>query len=229
MSWLTNFVLPKSGPSARSAPKFVAQVPGCEQLAVHRELRPILKGAAIAATISGIAPAERFRILSTAARSILAPTPRVAVDPLRFRDASATPTAQRRAHAVGGAGSDAIAVAHRPHRRHPGGHRGVRFRVHGGSMGVASARRLSRRRGSPSTARPALILVPVVGRRAHAGGHPVADAEPRTSSRRHGKKPVCLHRPADDPTTGGRVGLAGDGGDNTLAEPGRGDRFAVPA
>jgi len=118
-----------------------------------------------------LAPAERFRILFDGGAFDLAPTPRVGGRSAALSaTASGTPTVKE-AQAVGGAGSDAIAVAHGRIGDIPAVIAAFDFAFMGGSMGVAvgeafvAAARLGRRpRGGADPGA-------VVGRRAHAGGH----------------------------------------------------------
>src|SRR5436305_4245942 len=113
MNWLTNFVLPKIRALTRKdVPENLwRKCPGCDQMLFHRELAANLEVCRNCGHHFRIDSEIRFKILFDAGDFERLPTPKVLIDPLRFRDRKRYTERLREAHAALAAASEAIAVA----------------------------------------------------------------------------------------------------------------------
>src|SRR5947207_8201973 len=139
MNWLTNYVLPKiRALTRRDVPDNLwRKCPGCEQMLFHRELAAHLEVCRHCGHHFRIGSGARFKMLFDGGLFERVELPRVAIDPLRFRDRKRYAERLREGQLVLGTGSDAIAVA----EGRIGGIAAViaafDFEFMGGSMGVA--------------------------------------------------------------------------------------------
>ena len=224
MNWLTNYVLPKIRALTRKdVPENLwRKCPGCEQMLFHRELAANLEVCRNCGHHFRIDSATRFKVLFDDASFERIPLPRVATDPLRFRDRKRYTERLREAHAALGTGSEAVAVA----VGRIGGIAAVvaafDFAFMGGSMGIAvgeafvAAARLAVER------RAALIVVPSSGGARMQEGILSLMQMPRTIIAADLVKEAGLPYLVllTDPTTGGVSASLAMVGDVTLAEPG---------
>jgi len=224
MNWLTNYVLPKIRALTRKdVPENLwRKCPGCEQMLFHRELAANLEVCRNCGHHFRIDSATRFKVLFDDASFERMPLPRVATDPLRFRDRKRYTERLREAHAALGTGSEAVAVA----VGRIGGIAAVvaafDFAFMGGSMGIAvgeafvAAARLAVER------RAALIVVPSSGGARMQEGILSLMQMPRTIIAADLVKEAGLPYLVllTDPTTGGVSASLAMVGDVTLAEPG---------
>ncbi len=157
------------------------------------------------------------------------PLPDVPVDPLRFRDErryadrlkdARTKTGLQDAVKVGVGTLEGLPVTI-----------GVQdFDFMGGSLGMAAGEAVIKGLETAVAARDAVHHVRSLGRRAHAGRHPVADADAahhgRVQMLREAKKPYIVV--LTNPTTGGVTASYAMLGDVHIAEPGALIGFAGP-
>ena len=157
--------------------------------------------------------------------------PEVPLDPLKFRDERRYTDRLKDARAkTGTERRDQARLRHA--RRHAGGRSAVQdFDFMGGSLGMAAGEAVVNGLRDRGRARHALHHVRGVRRRAHAGGHPVADAD----AAHHGRGRSCCARPSCPisscspiPTTGGVTASYAMLGDVHIAEPGALIGFAGP-
>src|SRR5438132_10147770 len=139
MNWLTNYVLPKIRALTRKEvpDNLWKKCPGCEQMLFHRELAADLEVCRHCGHHFRIGSQARFRMLFDNAVFQKLELPKVAADPLRFRDRKRYTERLREGQAALGAGSEALALA----AGRIGGIAAVvaafDFDFMGGSMGVA--------------------------------------------------------------------------------------------
>src|SRR4051812_1532109 len=231
MNWLTNYVLPKIRVFRRKEvpDNLWRQCPACEQMLFHRELTENLEVCRNCGHHFRIGSQARFRLLFDGGEFAPVETPKVAPDPLRFRDRRRyaerlrdAQTAQNQTALGPGIGNDALAVA----EGRIGGVRAVvaafDFAFMGGSMGVAvgeafvaAARRAVEREA-------ALIAVPASGGARMQEGILSLMQMPRTILAADMVKEAGLPyiTVLTDPTTGGVSASFAMLGDIILAEPG---------
>src|SRR5438874_7987697 len=139
MSWLTNYVLPKIRALTRKdvPDNLWKKCPGCEQMLFHRELAADLEVCRHCGHHFRIGSQARFKMLFDDGVFEKLELPKVAADPLRFRDRKRYTERLREGQAALGGGSDAVALA----EGRIGGIAAVvaafDFDFMGGSMGVA--------------------------------------------------------------------------------------------
>jgi acetyl-CoA carboxylase carboxyl transferase subunit beta len=224
MNWLTNYVLPKIRALTRKdvPDNLWKKCPGCEQMLFHRELADHLEVCRHCGHHFRIGSQARFRMLFDDGVFEKIELPRVAVDPLRFRDRKRYTERLREGQAALGAGSDAVALA----EGRIGGVAAVvaafDFDFMGGSMGVAVGEGLlaAARRAVGRAA--ALIVVPASGGARMQEGILSLMQMPRTILAADMVKEAGLPYIVllTDPTTGGVSASFAMLGDITLAEPG---------
>jgi len=225
MSWLTNFVLPKIRAVVRrkEMPDNVwRKCPGCEQMLFHRELAANLDVCRNCGHHFRIGSAARFAQLFDDGGSERIELPKVAVDPLRFRDRKRYADRLKEAQTAHGATSDAVALA----KGRIGGHAAVvaafDFAFMGGSMGVAVGEGLVTAARAAVASEAALIVVPSSGGARMQEGILSLMQLPRTILaaglvKEAGLPYIVL---LTDPTTGGVSASLAMVGDITIAEPG---------
>src|SRR5258708_36582414 len=139
MNWLTNYVLPKIRAFTRKdvPDNLWKRCPGCEQMLFHRELAAHLEVCHHCGHHFRIGSQARFTMLFDDGAFEKLELPKVAVDPLRFRDRKRYTERLREGQPALGAGSDAVSLA----EGRIGGNAAVvaafDFRFIGGSMGPA--------------------------------------------------------------------------------------------
>jgi acetyl-CoA carboxylase carboxyl transferase subunit beta len=224
MNWLTNYVLPKIRVFRRKEvpDNLWRKCPSCEQMLFHRELAENLEVCRSCGHHFRIGSQARFKLLFDAGAFDPVETPKVAPDPLRFRDRKRYTERLRESQAAPGAGRDALAVA----EGRIGGVAAIvaafDFAFMGGSMGlavgeafVAAARRAVEREA-------ALIVVPASGGARMQEGILSLMQMPRTILAADMVKEAGLPYIVvlTDPTTGGVSASFAMLGDIILAEPG---------
>jgi acetyl-CoA carboxylase carboxyl transferase subunit beta len=224
VNWLTNYVLPKIRAFTRKEvpDNLWTKCPRCEQMLFHRELSAQLDVCRHCGHHFRIGSEARFAMLFDGGVSDKIALPKVAGDPLRFRDRKRYTERLREGQAALGSGSEALALA----EGRIGGNDAViaafDFAFMGGSMGmavgeglVAAARRAVEREA-------ALIVVPASGGARMQEGILSLMQMPRTVIAADMVKEAGLPYIVllTDPTTGGVSASFAMLGDITLAEPG---------
>jgi acetyl-CoA carboxylase carboxyl transferase subunit beta len=226
MNWLTNYVLPKIRVFRRKEvpDNLWRQCPSCEQMLFHRELAENLEVCRNCGHHFRIGSQARFKLLFDGGEFAPVETPKVAPDPLRFRDRKRYAERLRDAQAAlgPGGGNDALAVAEGRIGGVPAVVAAFDFAFMGGSMGmavgeafVAAARRAVAREA-------ALIAVPASGGARMQEGILSLMQMPRTILAADMVKEAGLPYIVvlTDPTTGGVSASFAMLGDIILAESG---------
>jgi len=224
MNWLTNYVLPKIRAFTRKdvPDNLWKKCPSCEQMLFHRELAADLEVCRHCGHHFRIGSQARFAMLFDDGVFEKLELPRVAVDPLRFRDRKRYTERLREGQAALGAGSDAVALA----EGRIGGTLTVvaafDFDFMGGSMGVAVGEGLIAAARRAVGHDRALIVVPASGGARMQEGILSLMQMPRTILaadlvKEAGFPYIVI---LTDPTTGGVSASFAMLGDITLAEPG---------
>ncbi len=224
MNWLTNYVLPKIRAFTRKdvPDNLWKRCPGCEQMLFHRELAAHLEVCHHCGHHFRIGSQARFTMLFDDGVFEKLELPKVAVDPLRFRDRKRYTERLREGQAALGAGSDAVALA----EGRIGGVAAVvaafDFDFMGGSMGVAVGEGLIAAARRAVGHEAALIVVPASGGARMQEGILSLMQMPRTILAADMVKEAGLPYIVllTDPTTGGVSASFAMLGDITLAEPG---------
>ena len=224
MNWLTNYVLPKIRALTRKdvPDNLWKKCPGCEQMLFHRELTANLEVCRHCGHHFRIGSPARFKLLFDDGVFAKLELPKVAADPLRFRDHKRYAERLREGQAALGAGSDAVALA----EGRIGGIAVVvaafDFDFMGGSMGVAVGEGLIAAARRAVEHEAALIVVPASGGARMQEGVLSLMQMPRTILAADLVKEAGLPYIVllTDPTTGGVSASFAMLGDITLAEPG---------
>jgi acetyl-CoA carboxylase carboxyl transferase subunit beta len=224
MNWLTNYVLPKIRAFTRKdvPDNLWKRCPGCEQMLFHRELAAHLEVCRHCGYHFRIGSQARFAMLFDDGVSEKIELPKVAADPLRFRDKKRYSERLREAQAALGAGSDAVALG----EGRIGGIAAVvaafDFGFMGGSMGVAVGEGLLAAARRAVEHQAALIVVPASGGARMQEGILSLMQMPRTILAAEMVKEAGLPYIVllTDPTTGGVSASFAMLGDILLAEPG---------
>src|SRR4029077_12060255 len=224
MNWLTNYVLPKiRALTRRDVPDNLwKKCPGCEQMLFHRELAEHLEVSRHCRHNFRIGSETRFKMLFDDGAFAKLELPKVAADPLRFRDRKRYTERLREGQPALGAGSDAVALA----EGRIGGNAAVAaafdFDFMGGSMGVAVGEGLLAAARRAVLHEAALIVVPASGGARMQEGILSLMQMPRTILAADMVKEAGLPYIVllTDPTTGGVSASFAMVGDITLAEPG---------
>src|SRR5713226_7391303 len=224
MNWLTNYVLPKIRALTRKdvPDNLWKRCPGCEQMLFHRELAAHFEVCHHCGHHFRIGSQARFTMLFDDGVFEKLELPKVAVDPLRFRDRKRYTERLREGQAALGAGSDAVALA----EGRIGGVAAVvaafDFDFMGGSMGVAVGEGLIAAARRAVGHEAALIVVSASGGARMQEGILSLMQMPRTILAADMVKEAGLPYVAllTDPTTGGVSASFAMLGDITLAEPG---------
>src|SRR5258708_37166413 len=165
MNWLTNYVLPKIRAFTRKdvPDNLWKKCPGCEQMLFHRELAAHFEVCHHCGHHFRIGSQARVAMLFDDGVSEKLELPKVAADPLRFRDRKRYTERLRDGQAALGAGSDAVALA----AGRIGGIMAVvaafDFDFMGSSMGVAVGEGLLAAARHAVLHEAALIVVPASG------------------------------------------------------------------
>jgi acetyl-CoA carboxylase carboxyl transferase subunit beta len=224
MNWLTNYVLPKIRAFTRKdvPDNLWKKCPGCEQMLFHRELAAHLEVCHHCGHHFRIGSQARLTMLFDDGVFEKLELPKVAADPLRFRDRKRYTERLREGQAAFGAGSDAVALA----AGRIGGIAAVvaafDFDFMGGSMGVAVGEGLLAAARRAVEHEAALIVVPASGGARMQEGILSLMQMPRTILAADMVKEAGLPYIVllTDPTTGGVSASFAMLGDITLAEPG---------
>ena len=224
MSWLTNYVLPKIRALTRKdVPENLwRKCPSCEQMLFHRELTQNLEVCHHCGHHFRIGSEARFKLLFDDGAFEKVETPKVAPDPLRFRDSKRYTDRLREGQAALGAGSDAVAIAQGRIGGQPAVVLAFDFRFMGGSMGVAVGEAMLAAARRAVERHAALIAVPASGGARMQEGILSLMQMPRTILAADMVKEAGLPYIVilTDPTTGGVAASFASVGDITLAEPG---------
>ncbi len=224
MNWLTNYVLPKIRAFTRKdvPDNLWKKCPGCEQMLFHRELAANFEVCHHCGHHFRIGSLPRFKMLFDDGVFEKLNLPKVAADPLRFRDRKRYSERLREGQAALGAGSDAVALT----EGQIGGIAAVvaafDFDFMGGSMGVAVGEGLVAASRRAIEHEAALIVVPATGGARMQEGILSLMQMPRTILAADMVKEAGLPYIVllTDPTTGGVSASFAMLGDITLAEPG---------
>src|SRR6266404_1567854 len=224
MNWLTNYVLPKIRAFTRKdvPDNLWKKCPGCEQMLFHRELAAHFEVCHHCGHHFRIGSQARFRMLFDDGVFEKLELPKVASDPLRFRDRKRYTERLREGQAALGAGRDAVAIA----LGWIGGNAAIvlafDFAFMGGSMGVAAGEAMVAAAHRAVEREAALIVVPASGGARMQEGILSLMQMPRTIIAADMVKEAGLPYIVllTDPTTGGVSASFAMLGDITLAEPG---------
>ena len=224
MSWLTNYVLPKIRALTRKdvPDNLWRKCPSCEQMLFHRELAQHLEVCHHCGHHFRIGSAARFKLLFDNGVFEKIEAPKVAPDPLRFRDSKRYTERLREGQAVLGAGSDAVAIAQGMIGGQPAVVLAFDFAFMGGSMGMAAGEAMVAAARRAVERHAALIAVPASGGARMQEGILSLMQMPRTILAADMVKEAGLPYIVilTDPTTGGVAASFASIGDITLAEPG---------
>ena len=198
--------------------------PSCEQMIFHRELEAASRRLPAIAAITCASAVRRGSSSCSTTASYRADRAAQGARPTRcsFRDSKRYTDRLQEAQAKTGA-QDAVVVAQGRIGGVPAVVAAFDFAFMGGSMGVAVGEALLAAAAPRRAAGGAADRRPGLGRRAHAGGHPLADADAA-----HASSPSTMVKEAGlpyivvltDPTTGGVTASFAMLGDITIAEPG---------
>jgi acetyl-CoA carboxylase carboxyl transferase subunit beta len=224
MNWLSNYVLPKIRAFTRKdvPDNLWRKCPGCEQMLFHRELAANLEVCRHCGHHFRIGSEARFKMLFDDGAFEKLEPPRVAADPLRFRDRKRYTERLREGQTALGTGSDALAAA----EGRIGGIAAVvaafDFGFMGGSMGMAVGEALVTAARRAVEREAALIVVPASGGARMQEGVLSLMQMPRTILAADMVKEAGVPYIVvlTDPTTGGVSASFAMVGDITLAEPG---------
>jgi len=224
MSWLTNYVLPKIRALTRKdvPDNLWRKCPSCEQMLFHRDLAQSLEVCHHCGHHFRIGSEARFKILFDDAVFEKIEVPKVAPDPLRFRDRKRYTERLREGQTALGAGSDAVAIAQGRIGGQPAVVLAFDFAFMGGSMGVAAGEAMLTAARRAVERQAALIAVPASGGARMQEGILSLMQMPRTILAAEMVKEAGLPYIVilTDPTTGGVAASFASIGDITLAEPG---------
>jgi acetyl-CoA carboxylase carboxyl transferase subunit beta len=224
MNWLTNYVLPKIRAFTRKdvPDNLWKKCPGCEQMLFHRELTADFEVCRHCGHHFRIGSQARFAMLFDDGVFEKLELPKVAADPLRFRDRKRYTQRLREGQTALGAGSDAVALAEGRIGGNPVVVAAFDFDFMGGSMGVAVGEGLIAAGSRAVLHQAALIVVPASGGARMQEGILSLMQMPRTVLAADMVKEAGLPYVVllTDPTTGGVSASFAMLGDITLAEPG---------
>jgi acetyl-CoA carboxylase carboxyl transferase subunit beta len=222
-NWLTNYVLPKIRAFTRKdvPDNLWKKCPSCEQMLFHRELAANFEVCRNCGHHFRIGTETRFKILFDGGVFEPVELPRVAPDPLRFRDRKRYTERLRDSQAALGTAGDAVAVA----EGRIGGLAAVvaafDFAFMGGSMGTGAGEALLAASRRAVEREAALIVVPASGGARMQEGILSLMQMPRTVIAADMVKEAGLPYVVllTDPTTGGVSASFAMLGDIILAEP----------
>ena len=223
MNWLTNYVLPKIQVFRRKdvPDNLWRKCPSCEQMLFHRELAENLEVCRACGHHFRLGSQARFKLLFDGGAFDPVELPKVAPDPLRFRDRKRYTDRLRENQAALGAGSDALAAAEGRIGGIPAVVAAFEFAFMGGSMGLAVGEGLLTAARRAVEREAALIAVPASGGARMQEGILSLMQMPRTILAADMVKEAGLPYIVllTDPTTGGVSASFAMLGDIILAEP----------
>ena len=224
MNWLTSSVLPKikAWVGAREVPDNLwHKCPACGQMLFHRDLEENLQVCTACDHHLRLPAVERLKMLFDGGEYQTIELPKVAVDPLKFRDRKRYTDRLREAQVKTGR-NDAIIVAHGTIETAPSVCAVFDFSFMGGSMGTAVGEGLVRAAKLAETQDAALIVFPATGGARMQEGILSLMQMPRTVAAvdRLKDKGLPFIVVMTDPTTGGVTASFAMLGDLHLAEPG---------
>ncbi len=176
MNWISNYVRPKIGSlfSRREVPENLwVKCEACGTMLFHRELAEALNVCTNCGEHMAITPRERFRTLFDGGVFVDVPVPEPIVDPLGFRDQKRYPDRLREARRKTNE-PEAMLVADGEIGRLRTVCVGQDFAFMGGSMGMQVGNAIIAAAERAVSAERAAGGLLGSGRRAHAGGDPVA-------------------------------------------------------
>jgi acetyl-CoA carboxylase carboxyl transferase subunit beta len=224
MNWITNYVRPKIRALVRrteSPGNLWDKCPSCGKMIFHRDLEANARVCTHCGHHLRLPAKRRLELLFDEGAFTRIELPKTAQDPLRFRDRKRYSDRLKDAREATQE-QDAIVVAHGRLGGMPVVIAAFEFEFQGGSMGIAVGE------GFLAAARLAVLAAggadrrPLLGRRAHAGGDPLADAAAAHGDRGRGwsRTRAALHRRPRRSDHRRRLGLVRDAGDVSIAEPG---------
>jgi len=230
MSWLTNFVRPKIRKLVQKADvpeNLWDKCPACGQMIFHRELNQNHRVCPHCGHHMRIDVKTRLELLFDEGKYERSETPRVLVDPLKFRDRKRYTERLKEAQAKTEE-QDAIVIAHGTMAGAPAVVAAFNFDFMGGSMGMAVGEGLVAAAGIAVARKAALIAVPASGGARMQEGILSLMQMPRTTIAVDQVKEAGLPFIVllTDPTTGGVSASFAMLGDIQIAEPGAQIGFA---
>ena len=226
MNWLTNYVRPRLRAlvvrEESSVPENLwAQCPGCERMIFHRDLEANSSVCPLCGHHLRLPPEARFQALFDAESWETIQLPKVAPDPLKFRDKKRYDERLKEAQAKSGK-SDAIAVAHGRIEGHPAVIAAFDFGFMGGSMGTAVGEALVAAADLARLQEATLVVISASGGARMQEGMLSLMQMARTTAAISGVKEAGLPyiTVLADPTTGGVTASFAMLGDVAIAEPG---------
>jgi acetyl-CoA carboxylase carboxyl transferase subunit beta len=224
MNWLTNFVRPKIRALVRKAEtpdNLWDKCPNCEKMIFHRELEENQRVCPHCGHHMRISAKRRFELMFDEGTHATIELPKVAADPLKFRDGKRYGDRLKEARDKTGE-ADAIAVAHGRMGGMPVVIAAFDFGFMGGSMGMAVGEALLAAAQLAVLQKAALIVVPSSGGARMQEGILSLMQLPRTVIAAEDVKAAGLPFIVvlADPTTGGVSASFAMLGDIAVAEPG---------
>lgn len=224
MSWLTDLALPKIRDLVRKTEtpdNLWDKCPDCEQMIFHRDLEAAMYVCPHCGFHMRISPAMRFKALFDEGEYTTIELPRVAADPLRFRDRKRYSERLKEAQAKSGE-KDAMIVAHGTIEGQGAVVAIFNFEFMGGSMGMAVGEAIvAAARLAKLQERPLIIFSASGGARMQEGILSLMQMARTTaaiSELREARLPFLSV--LTNPTTGGVTASFAMLGDVQIAEPG---------
>ncbi len=224
MSWLTDLALPKIRDLVRKTEtpdNLWDKCPDCEQMIFHRDLEAAMYVCPHCGFHMRISPVMRFKALFDDGEYTTIELPKVAVDPLRFRDRKRYSDRLREAQAKSGE-KDAMIVAHGTIEGQGAVVAIFNFEFMGGSMGMAVGEAIvAAARLAKLQERPLIIFSASGGARMQEGILSLMQMARTTaaiSELREARLPFLSV--LTNPTTGGVTASFAMLGDVQIAEPG---------
>jgi acetyl-CoA carboxylase carboxyl transferase subunit beta len=228
MSWLTRVVRPKISALVQSAPAKTSETPDnlwhkcshCGELIFHRDYAANLNVCPKCGHHGRFGAHERLELVFGAGKFHIEPLPKVAHDPIKFKDKKRY--SDRLKEATGGVHKDAIMVASGTLGSIPTIAAVFDFTFMGGSMGVAVGEGLVLAGKLAAEKKAALVVIPSSGGARMQEGILSLMQMARTTIATQMVKEAGLPYIVvlADPTTGGVTASFAMLGDVTLAEPG---------
>lgn len=230
MSWLTNFVRPKIRKLVQKTDvpeNLWDKCPACGQMIFHRELNANMRVCPHCGHHMRIDVKTRLELLFDEGKYDRVETPRVVLDPLKFKDRKRYTDRLKEAQSKTEE-QDAIVVAHGTMAGAPAVVAAFNFDFMGGSMGMAVGEGLVAAAGLAVTRKAALVAVPASGGARMQEGILSLMQMPRTTIAVDQVKEAGLPFIVllTDPTTGGVSASFAMLGDIQIAEPGAQIGFA---
>lgn len=232
MNWLTNFVRPKIralvGSQKEIPDNLWEKCPGCSAMLFKRELEEGLNVCRHCGFHLKLPPVKRLEMLFDDGRYTLVPVPKVAVDPLKFRDQKRYTDRLKDAQSKTGSTSDAIVVGEGLMNGFSVVVAAFNFAFLGGSMGMAVGEGLVAAAQRAVANGASLIVVPASGGARMQEGMLSLMQMPRSIIAAKQVKDAGLPYIVvfTDPTTGGVTASFAMTGDIHIAEKGAQIGFA---